>query len=265
MDVNVNFGNVAKNYAQWRNDLPDELLESLKIRGINFSNVRVADLGSGTGVWSRALFNEGAKVVGVEPSEELIEEALNIDKRERMNIDYVNRYSENTTLESNNFDYVTVLRAWHWFDREATLKEVKRILRENGGTLLVMDSGFISKSKIIKDTLQIIKNHMPNGELKSAGSKAHSKQFINNFPIEWFQEWKENQFDLIDTYKFEYEVSFRNDEWCGRVGSLSWLSSFTENKRVEILEEIRTHLIKVFGDIDHKIQHGCYVAILKLL
>jgi len=34
--MKVNFGNVAKNYARFRNDLPDELLESLKLRGIVF-------------------------------------------------------------------------------------------------------------------------------------------------------------------------------------------------------------------------------------
>ncbi|MDF1997209.1 hypothetical protein [Peribacillus frigoritolerans] len=45
--MEVNFGNVAKNYAQYRNDLPDELLESLKLRGIDFNNKKVVDLGSG--------------------------------------------------------------------------------------------------------------------------------------------------------------------------------------------------------------------------
>lgn len=32
--MKVNFGNVAKNYARFRNDLPSELLEGLKLRGI---------------------------------------------------------------------------------------------------------------------------------------------------------------------------------------------------------------------------------------
>ncbi|MES9740342.1 class I SAM-dependent methyltransferase, partial [Peribacillus frigoritolerans] len=80
--MEVNFGNVAKNYVQYRNDLPVELLESLKLRGIDFNNKKVVDLGSGTGVLSRVLHNEGAAVVGVEPSAELIEQAKVIDKSE---------------------------------------------------------------------------------------------------------------------------------------------------------------------------------------
>ncbi|MEW5597144.1 class I SAM-dependent methyltransferase, partial [Peribacillus frigoritolerans] len=150
--MEVNFGNVAKNYAQYRNDLPVELLESLKLRGIDFNNKKVVDLGSGTGVLSRVLHNEGAAVVGVEPSAELIEQAKVIDKSEGNIIEYINTFAESTTLDNGLFDYVTVLRAWHWFNREKTLDEIKRILAKKG-KLIVMDSGCISKSKVIDDTL----------------------------------------------------------------------------------------------------------------
>ncbi|WP_216830330.1 class I SAM-dependent methyltransferase [Alkalihalobacterium elongatum] len=262
--MNVNFGNVAKKYAQYRNDLPAELLESLKIRGINFNGKNVADLGSGTGVLSRAIYKEGATVIGVEPSVELIKEAKVIDKSVGVEINYVNTYAESTTLESNMFDYITVLRAWHWFDRQKTIEEIKRVLKDNG-TLLIMDSGFMSKSKVITNTLEIVKAHMPNRRLKPAGSKAESKQLINSFPIEWFNEWKQNGFDLKETYKFEYTVSFSNEEWCGRVGSLSWLSGFDKSTQNNILDEIYRHLEKEFGDVKHNIQHGCYVTILNHL
>jgi 2-polyprenyl-3-methyl-5-hydroxy-6-metoxy-1,4-benzoquinol methylase len=264
MKMKVNFGNVAKNYARFRSDLPIELLESLKIRGINFNNKKVADLGSGTGVLSRALHREGAFVVGVEPSNELIQEAKEIDTKEGYMIKYVNAFSESTTLSEDTYDYITVLRAWHWFDSEKTLTEIKRILKDNG-SLIVMDSGFISKSKVIVDTLEIIKGHMSNGKLRSAGSKANSKQMINGFPVEWFKEWQEHQFDLQEIYKFNYNVTFTNEEWCGRVGSLSWLSCFDEKERHNILDQIYTHLDKEFKGIKHKILHGCYIAVLNSL
>ncbi|MCL7749588.1 class I SAM-dependent methyltransferase [Halalkalibacter alkaliphilus] len=262
--MKVNFGNVAKNYARFRNDLPIELLESLKLRGINFNNKNVADLGSGTGVLSRALYREGAVVVGVEPSNELIQEAKEIDKNEGYMIKYVHAFSESTTLLEDTYDYITVLRAWHWFDSDKTLTEIKRILKDNG-SLIVMDSGFLSKNKVIVDTLEIIKGHMPNGKLKSAGSKANSKQVINGFPVEWFKEWQEHQFDLQETYKFTYNVTFTNEEWCGRVGSLSWLSGFDENERNKILDKIYSHLNKEFKGIKHNILHGCYITVLSRL
>lgn len=259
--MKVNFGNVAKNYARFRNDLPDELLDSLKLRGIVFDGKKVADLGCGTGVFCRALYREGADVVGVEPAIELIQEAKLIDSEEGDTIEYKNNFSEDTSLLENTYDFITVLRAWHWFDSEKTLTEIKRILKENG-TLIIMDSGFISQNKVVEDTLKFIREYMPNGKLKPAGSKSKSSQLINSFPVEWFKEWKENQFDLQETYKFSYNVTFSNEEWCGRVGSLSWLSSFNDIERNNILENLHIYLNQEYGEIEHNIKHGCYVAIL---
>ncbi|WP_432359106.1 class I SAM-dependent methyltransferase [Sporosarcina sp. UB5] len=259
--MKVDFGNVAKNYARYRNDLPAELLEGLKRRGIVFNNKKIADLGAGTGILCRALQQVGAAVVGVEPSLELIEQAKEIDEKEGYMIEYVNAYSENTCLVEDAYDIVTVLRAWHWFDAEKTLAEIKRILKDDG-SLIVIDSGFLSKSKVVGDTLEIIKKHMPDGKLKSAGSKSNAKQMINSFPVEWFKEWREHQFDLQETYKFHYNVTFSNEEWCGRVGSLSWLSGFNENDRTDILEELFTFLEENYKGVKHNIEHGCYVAVL---
>lgn len=262
--MKINFGNVAKNYAKYRNDLPSELLDSLRLRGIVFHDKKVADLGSGSGVLCRVLQQEGAAVVGVEPSVELIEEAKAIDGIEGYSIEYVNSFSEDTSLKEDAYDYVTVLRAWHWFNADKTLSEIKRILKKDG-SLIVMDSGFLSNSKIVKDTLELIKNHMPNGELKSPGSKAKTRQVINSFPVDWFQTWRDHQFDLQDTYKFHYNVTFSNEAWCGRVGSLSWLSGFSESKREKILAELLHYLEKEYKDVTHNVEHGCYVAILNRL
>lgn len=262
MNMKVNFGEVAKNYAKYRNDLPKELIEGLKMRGVDFKKKRVLDLGSGSGILSRIIYKEGAEVVGVEPSVELIGEARKMDRKENIHINYLHEHSESMSLGNSSFEYVTVMRAWHWFDREKTLCEVKRILKDDG-TLLVMDSGFMSGRKVVADTLSIVKKYLPGGELKRAGSKAVAKQLINSFPAEWFREWSEHGFELWDTYGFEYMVPFTNEEWCGRVGSLSWLSLFNEEKRAAILNEIFNHLIKEYGDIQHHIEHSCHVAILK--
>lgn len=262
--MKVNFGNVAKSYAKFRNDLPVELLKDLKLRGIIFNDKKVVDLGSGTGVFSRALHKEGASVVGVEPSADLIQEAKKIDEIEECMIKYVNAYSESTSLLEDTYDIVTVMRAWHWFEREKTLTEIKRILNDNG-KLIIIDSGFISKSKVIVDSLEIIKKHMPDRKLELAGSKANSKQIINSFPVEWFKEWQVHQFDLQETFKLTYNVTFTNEEWCGRLGSLSWLSGFDENERNNILDKVYTHLEKEYSGIKHDIPHGCYITILNRL
>jgi len=261
--VEVNFGQVANYYAKFRNDLPNELIESLKTRGIDFSNQKVIDLGAGTGVLTRVLKKNGAMVLGIEPSTELIQVAKEMDKLEGYEIEYIHTYAEEIPLPDQTVDIVTAFRAWHWFDTKKVLDEVKRILKPNG-TLLVMDSGFVVNRKVVKDTLEIIQRNMPDGKLKAAGAKSKSKQRIIGFPVEWFQEWQEYGFDLTDTYKFYYHVTFTNEEWCGRIGSVSWLASFNEEKRNKVLEEIYSYLEKEYQGVLHDIQHNCSIAILKL-
>lgn len=260
--MKVDFGQVAKNYARYRNDVPAALLESLQQRGVIFKGKHIVDIGCGTGVLSRLLAEEDATVVGVEPAAELIQEAIAIDKEEGYTIDYQQRYSEDTGLASNAYQMVTVLRAWHWFDREQTLREIHRLLQDKG-MLLIMDSGFLSYQPVVKDTLAFLKKFMPKGELKGAGSKATARQLIHSFPVEWFEEWRAEGFDLQETYKFYYHVKFTNAEWCGRIGSLSWLTHFEAHEREALLAQLYDYLQKEYGEVTHHIQHGCYITMLE--
>ncbi|MCP1358610.1 hypothetical protein [Aneurinibacillus migulanus] len=80
-----------------------------------------------------------------------------------------------------------------------TITEIKRMIKEKG-YLVVMDSGFISnESRVVYETLNIIKRFTSDRILRSAGSKAEAKEFKNGFPSSWFNEWKKAGFHLIDS------------------------------------------------------------------
>lgn len=259
--MKINFGNVSKKYAAHRNDIPDKLVNSLNKRGVNFAGTKTVDLGSGTGALTRIIADKGADVIGIEPSLELIEEAETMDKAENKIISYSNRYAESTSLKSDFYDNITVMRAWHWFNREKVLKEAGRLLKENG-RLIIIDSGFLSETALVQETMDLLKNHLPEQKLRAAGSKAQSNQLINSFPVEWFEEWKEKGFDLQDMFRRRYSVCFTNQEWCGRIGSLSWLSSLPSDQREVVLHKLYIHLTKQFGQVTHHVPHGYYAVIL---
>lgn len=259
--MKADFGKVAKGYALYRNDLKVDLFESLKVRGITFQGRSVADLGSGTGILTRMLLEQGAEVTGIEPSSELIREAKLIDRESRAEIDYVNRYAEDTGLPEQSFDAVTALRAWHWFDGPAVLKEVKRILKP-GGDLLIMDSGFVSSDPIVKETMTRLKREIP-GRIRPAGRKADSSQFINSFPVEWFAEWQAHGFELKELYNEDYTVAFTPDTWCERIKTLSWMLHLEESGRDQIMDSLNPHLIRLFGDRTYEIGHKLHVVYLK--
>ncbi|GAB3062690.1 class I SAM-dependent methyltransferase [Salinicoccus sesuvii] len=259
--MNVNFGNVAEEYLKFRDDIPESLTKELEKRGLEIGGSKVADLGAGPGLLSKMLSDKGAIVDAVEPSLELIEvgkQHIGSDQR----INFTQSYAENTGLPSNSYDIVTVMRAWHWFDREATIEEIKRILKP-GGHLIIIDSGFTSASRIVKESMKIIQSYSPDRQIRAAGTKELASQMINSFPVEWFDEWKHARLDLMDLYKMDYDVRFTNEEWVGRLASVSWIAAFKEKQRISTLNRIGSYLEEHFPDGRHKIPHILSVAILK--
>jgi ubiquinone/menaquinone biosynthesis C-methylase UbiE len=257
----VNFGVVAESYARSRNDIPHQLFESLLLRNISFEGKRIADIGCGAGALTRKIKIRNGIVVGVDPSPNLIEKARLVSLKEYLPIDFQLGNAENTGLESNSYNFVTVLRAWHWFNRVDAIKEVKRILKNNG-TLLVMDSGFMGESNLVVQTLSILKKYI-HGGIKPSGSKAHSKQRINGFPVEWFEEWRQHELDVRDFYKLDYSVKFTNEEWIDRVASLSWMTELNEEERQASKFELSEFLKLHFGEnAIHTVPHICTVCIL---
>jgi ubiquinone/menaquinone biosynthesis C-methylase UbiE len=255
----IDFGQVAKSYAKAREDIPVSLMDSLFIRGIYLDGKKVADIGCGTGALSRKMAMRKADVIGVDPSAELLQLAIDFNKTRNYSIPYVQGFSENTGLLDSQFDLVTVMRAWHWFDREKAIIETKRILREKG-TLIVIDSGFLAGSEVVEKTFEVLSKYVSGG-LKPAGSKADSMQRINGFPIEWFAEWQKNGFGLSDFYKLNYSVTFSKQDWIERMESVSWLAGLQEDVRKKALQDLSESI----SDQDpFVIPHECNVCILKL-
>jgi len=147
----VNFGQVANSYAKSREDIPNTLMDSMFIRNINFDGKKVADLASGSGALTRKIAMRKGNVVGVEPSVELREMAVGLNKAKNFTIPYIDGTAEATGLDDSQYDIVTVMSAWHWFDRMKAIQEIKRLLKKNGA-LIVIDSGFLSGSEAVEKT-----------------------------------------------------------------------------------------------------------------
>jgi ubiquinone/menaquinone biosynthesis C-methylase UbiE len=256
----IDFGQVANSYARSREDIPVTLMDSLQLRNIFFDGKKVADIGSGTGALTRKIAMRKADIVGIEPSVELLDQAKALNQKKNFTIPYWQGTAEATGLEDSMYDIVTVMRAWHWFDRSKAIQEMKRILKAKG-TLIVIDSGFLADSAIVEKTLEVLTDYVDGG-LKPAGSKAASKQRINGFPVEWFEEWQCGDFELRDFYKLNYSVSFSKTEWVERVESISWLAGLSEPVRKQALQK----LVEVLPDVEpYAIPHECNVCILRLV
>jgi SAM-dependent methyltransferase len=90
----------------------------------------VVDVGSGTGLSTRAWAERADEVVGVEPTAEM-RAAAQADTP-FPNVRYVDGYSDATGLPDGGVDVVTYSQALHWMEPQPTFAEAARILRPGG-------------------------------------------------------------------------------------------------------------------------------------
>lgn len=90
----------------------------------------VVDIGCGTGLSTRYWADRTARVIGVDPSAEMLRWAR---KRSRgLTVSYVAGLGEGTGLAGGHADIVTYSDSLHWMEPEPTLAEAARLLRPGG-------------------------------------------------------------------------------------------------------------------------------------
>src|SRR5262249_13290119 len=93
----------------------------------------VLDLAAGTGKLTRLLVPSGSDVVAVEPVPEMRAEL----ERRVSGVTILEGTAERLPLADASVDGVTVAQAFHWFDADAALREIHRVLRPGGGLALI--------------------------------------------------------------------------------------------------------------------------------
>ena len=125
------FSDRVENYVRYRPGYPPEVLDLLRAEcGLQPSHI-VADIASGTGMFTRLLLENGNSVFAVEPNTEMRE--IGIHQLESYNrLVSVAGTAEETTLGSASVDFVTAAQAAHWFDLPRARAEFVRILQAGG-------------------------------------------------------------------------------------------------------------------------------------
>jgi SAM-dependent methyltransferase len=220
------FSDRVENYIMYRPGYPAAALETLKQEcGLIPAHV-IADIASGTGIWTRTLLENGNAVYGVEP---------NIDMREageRLLADFpnftsVNGKAEATTLPESSLDFVTSAQAAHWFDRERARLEFSRILKPSGWLVLLWNEREVDTTPFLRDYEQLLLTYGTDyAEVRHERTTDSVNEFFDPIP---YQE---------RVFPMRQEFDYAGLE--GRLLSSSYAPGPGHPKHPSMLKELRT-------------------------
>lgn len=137
------FSGFAGEYARFRPSYAPAAVDAV-LEGLE-PPVRVLDVGCGTGIFTRLLAARGARVAGVDPSHDMLEQARRAPPPDGDGdgdgaVEYRLGTAESTGLPDASRDLVVCAQAFHWFDAARALKELHRVLLRGGRLALVWNT-----------------------------------------------------------------------------------------------------------------------------
>jgi len=128
-DPALSFGTVAASYDRGRPSYPVEALTW----ALGEKPLRVLELGAGTGKLTEVLVGLGHDVFATEPDEKM----LDVLSAKLPDVRATVGSAEQIPVGDQQYDVVIAGQAFHWFDQEAALSEISRVLAKGGRMVLV--------------------------------------------------------------------------------------------------------------------------------
>jgi SAM-dependent methyltransferase len=212
------FARSALAYERGRPGYPDTALRWLTEQAGLGPGVAVVDLAAGTGKLTRALVRTGADVIAVEPVAQM--RAL-IEPPARA----VEGTAEDMPLPDGSADVVTVGQAFHWFDGDAALAEIARVLRPGG-------------------KLALLSNERPPEDPIHAELDAILTPYRGDAPSHRSGRWRDALartvlLEAVEDAELDHEQELDAAGLADRVGSISFIAALPQAERRAVLERAR--------------------------
>jgi SAM-dependent methyltransferase len=224
-DATTRFSDRVENYALYRPGYPPEVLKTLRSECGLMPSHMIADIASGTGIWTRLLLDNGNRVFGVEPNAKMREAG------ERMLASFPNFTSvagtaEATGLAGQSIDFITAAQAGHWFDRAKAKQEFLRILRPGGWLVLLWNERVTDSTEFLRAYEQmLLKYGTDYQEIRHERTTAEIHQFFDPAPFQ----------DCV--FENRQEVDYEGAE--GRLLSSSYAPGPDHSRHTAMLRELR--------------------------
>jgi SAM-dependent methyltransferase len=185
----------------------------------------VCDLAAGTGISTRLLVPSGASVTAVEP----VAEMRAVLREVVPDVTTVAATAEALPFAAGALDAVTAFQAFHWFDADAALSELQRVLRPGGRLALVWNAR--DRTVPWVDAVWSVMDRVE----KRAPWRDHDR-------------WADSALASPRWFGPRHEATFRHDqamtpdEVVDRIRGVSHVAVLDRDAQAEVLHEVRSIL-----------------------
>jgi SAM-dependent methyltransferase len=139
------FSDLVEDYVRYRPGYPSGVIAFLQSEaGLGRASV-VADIGAGTGIFTRLLLATGARVIALEPNDAM-RAAAEDELSGHEGFASAPGSAEATGLADQSVSLITCAQAFHWFEPAGTRREFSRILQRDGGCAVLWNTAVIGDS-----------------------------------------------------------------------------------------------------------------------
>jgi SAM-dependent methyltransferase len=163
------FTDLAGDYAKFRPGYAPQVAAAiLRYAGCDPSALDAADVGAGTGIWTRMLAARGLRsVIAVEPNDAMRDQG--IETTRGLGIEWRAGSAEATGLADGSVDLVSMASSLHWADFDKACGEFHRILRPGGLFVALWNPRMTELSPVLSEIEAEIKRLKPDIRRKSSG------------------------------------------------------------------------------------------------
>jgi ubiquinone/menaquinone biosynthesis C-methylase UbiE len=221
------FGQSSELYDRARSGYSDASIQRLlKYLSLKRGD-RVLELGAGTGKLTAKLSAFGLDVTAVEPSPQM--RALLSENVPAVHV--VDAVAEQLPFPSEYYDAVLAATSYHWFDAEATYREVGRVLKPGGGLGLLWTSWSDSTPQWYQDVRRLM--------LPFESGTPRYKHMTWRRPFDREIDFKMLQFERHDMPR---PASWTSLEIIDRMLSVSYVAALPELVRMALRHEMESIL-----------------------
>lgn len=245
------WGRTSVDYAKYRDVYPKIFYEKIAERNLCVKGQKVLDLGTGTGVLPRNMYQYGAEWLGTDISKNQIEQAKRLSRELNQNIEYFEMAAEDIDFPDDTFDVITACQCFYYFDNEKVIPKLAKMLKKDGKLIVLYMSWLPFEDEVAGASEELVLKYNP--KWSGAGRTRHPV-VVSGYVHEMFETVYQEEYDI--------DIPFTRQSWNGRVKACRGVGASLSPEEVMEWEKEHKALLERITTEDFTVKH--YVSMLEL-